>query len=663
MAGARRESAVFTVVVTGLVLLCAVPMTVLVALSGAPRTTVLAALLAAVPVGPLVACFLWLDRYEPEPRRLLAGGLLWGVFVATAIALLLEGVGGFVGGISDKRMLELGAPFTEEASKGLFLFLLLWWRRSELDGVLDGIVYAGLVGVGFAFTENILYLASAYNGSDNLGPGGVHALTGTFVLRCLASPFAHPLFTACTGVGVGIAVSSRRRSVRFLAPVVGYLCAVALHAMWNTATVFGPGNFVLGLPDPDGPDLPDGCGPRDLGTPVGGPDARRRPRRRGPPRPAPGHRHRLGRGPQRPSPQSGLCSSDGRTGRGAGDARLPASGHRARVPAQSLPARRTPTGLRRPGARLRFTHQSAPALDRVPGTGGTHPMTGPQAATTSGAQMVTALVRLRAALQGAVLPLELPGVEDHRAARLEMVDQLEDYVIPRIVTLEAPLLAVVGGSTGAGKSTLVNSLVGAVVTESGVLRPTTRSPVLVHNPADADWFGADRLLPDLERVSRPTHDPQALQLVALDVVPQGLAILDAPDIDSVEESNRHLAAQLLAAADLWLFVTSAARYADQVPWDFLRQAAERSAAVAIVLDRTPADAVETVATHLARMLAARGLKDSPLFTVHEVPLTEQELLPPRQVAEIQRWLTDLGADADARAADGAPGRSRGRSAP
>jgi energy-coupling factor transporter ATP-binding protein EcfA2 len=269
--------------------------------------------------------------------------------------------------------------------------------------------------------------------------------------------------------------------------------------------------------------------------------------------------------------------------------------------------------------------------------------------TTSGAQMVTALVRLRAALQSAVLPLELPGVASHRLARTEMVDQLEDYVIPRIVTLEAPLLAVVGGSTGAGKSTLVNSLVGAVVTESGVLRPTTRSPVLVHNPADGDWFGADRLLPDLERVHHPTHDPQALQLVALDVVPQGLAILDAPDIDSVEESNRHLAAQLLAAADLWLFVTSAARYADQVPWDFLRQAAERSAAVAIVLDRTPPDAVTTVASHLARMLAARGLKDSPLFTVNEVPLDEDGLLPAREVAEIRGWLTELGADADARA--------------
>jgi hypothetical protein len=196
---------------------------------------------------------------------------------------------------------------------------------------------------------------------------------------------------------------------------------------------------------------------------------------------------------------------------------------------------------------------------------------------------------------------------------------------------------------------LVNSLVGSVVTESGVLRPTTRSPVLVHNPADTEWFGADRLLPELERVHHPTHDPHSLQLVPLDVVPQGLAILDAPDVDSVEESNRSLAAQLLAAADLWLFVTSAARYADQVPWDFLREAAERSAAVAVVLDRTPAEALETVSSHLARMLAARGLKDSPLFTIHEVELSDNGLVAPRHVAEIRAWLAELGGDSDARA--------------
>jgi energy-coupling factor transporter ATP-binding protein EcfA2 len=265
-----------------------------------------------------------------------------------------------------------------------------------------------------------------------------------------------------------------------------------------------------------------------------------------------------------------------------------------------------------------------------------------------GAAMLTALVRLRQALQAADLPLELPGAAEARVARREMVDQLEDYVIPRAMTIDAPLLAVVGGSTGAGKSTLVNSLVGRPVTQTGVLRPTTRSPVLVHHPDDADWFGEDALLPDLERVYRATTDPEALQLVASDTVPAGLAILDAPDIDSVEERNRTLASQLLAAADLWLFVTSAARYADQVPWEFLRKAAERSAAVAIVLDRTPREAAETVPTHLARMLASRGLKDSPLFVVSEGEVDDDGLLPAEAVAEVREWLGSLAADAEAR---------------
>ena len=99
------------------------------------------------------------------------------------------------------------APVTEEATKGLFVLLLLWFRRRELDGVLDGLVYAGLVGVGFAFVENILYLADAYDGAA--GAGGVGAVAGTLVVRCLFSPFAHPLFTAFTGIGIGIAVGAR----------------------------------------------------------------------------------------------------------------------------------------------------------------------------------------------------------------------------------------------------------------------------------------------------------------------------------------------------------------------------------------------------------------------------------------------------------------------
>ena len=249
MTGARRASAgssvVFTVVVTVLVTLGALLILAILALSGAPRTLLLATVLAALPVGPLVGCYLWLDRYEPEPRSLLAAGLLWGCFVATAFALLIQGLGGFVVTFTDRESLELVAPVSEEAGKGLFLLLLLWWRRAELDGVLDGIVYAGMVGIGFAFTENILYLAAAYNGTDGAGPGGTEALTSTFVVRCVISPFAHPLFTTFTGIGVGLSVNARSRSARFLWPVAGYLCAVGAHALWNTSTVYGFDNFTV----------------------------------------------------------------------------------------------------------------------------------------------------------------------------------------------------------------------------------------------------------------------------------------------------------------------------------------------------------------------------------------------------------------------------------
>ncbi|WP_206063284.1 GTPase domain-containing protein [Nocardioides sp. HDW12B] len=259
------------------------------------------------------------------------------------------------------------------------------------------------------------------------------------------------------------------------------------------------------------------------------------------------------------------------------------------------------------------------------------------------------LTDLRDALTRVRLPLETPEAARHRAARDEVVGQLDDYVLPRLRQIDAPLLAVVGGSTGAGKSTMVNSLVGRRVSEPGVLRPTTRAPVLVCHPDDVAWFDDDRVLPDLARSHGPSQDPGAVQVVTADTVPRGLAVMDAPDIDSVEVRNRALASQLLAAADLWLFVTSAARYADQVPWDFLRAAAERSAAVAIVLDRTPPAAVDEVGAHLREMMDARDLAASPLFTVAEVGLDGEGLLPAQQTAPIAGWLHDLAADSDARA--------------
>ncbi len=244
MSARRSESVTFTVVVTVAVVLGALMMLAVLALAGAPTVTFVAALLAALPVGPLVACYLWLDRYEPEPKVLLTYGLLWGAFVATAAALVLGGMGGIFGAVTDDVSLAVVAPVTEEAAKGLFLLLLLWWRRAELDGILDGIVYAGMVGIGFAFTENILYLAAAYNGTDGMGPGGVAGVTATFVVRCLVSPFAHPLFTAFIGVGVGVAVASRSRWVRVAAPLGGFVLAVLAHGAWNASTIFGVGGFV-----------------------------------------------------------------------------------------------------------------------------------------------------------------------------------------------------------------------------------------------------------------------------------------------------------------------------------------------------------------------------------------------------------------------------------
>jgi hypothetical protein len=261
----------------------------------------------------------------------------------------------------------------------------------------------------------------------------------------------------------------------------------------------------------------------------------------------------------------------------------------------------------------------------------------------------SALVDLRSAVLPVSLPLPLPGAAEQRRAVREITSQLDDYVLPRLATIDAPLLAVVGGSTGAGKSTLVNSLVGRRVTAPGVIRPTTRAPVLVHHSLDAEWFTDDRILPGLARSTGANKDARSLQLVAEDSIPPGLAILDAPDIDSVVVENRELAAQLLAAADLWLFVTSAARYADAVPWDFLNSAAERSAAVAVVLDRVPPRAMTEVPAHLGQMMSERGLGGSPLFAVPETTVDDQGLLPVSAISPIRGWLARLARDQASRA--------------
>ncbi len=267
------------------------------------------------------------------------------------------------------------------------------------------------------------------------------------------------------------------------------------------------------------------------------------------------------------------------------------------------------------------------------------------------AAVAVALTGLRDGVAAVRLGLAAPGAAAAARTARAVVAQVDDYLLPRLRQIDAPLLAVVGGSTGAGKSTLVNTLLGAEVSPAGVLRPTTRAPVLVCAPADRHWFEGDRVLPSLARVTGAGADAGAgsLRLVDLPSLPSGLALLDAPDVDSVVTTNRDLAGQLLAAADLWVFVTTAARYADAVPWDLLRTAQERATALAVVLDRVPPEAVEEVGDDLRAMLVRAGLGEATLFVVQERRL-EAGLLPDDQVAAVREWLHGLAGDAEARAA-------------
>jgi len=161
--------------------------------------------------------------------------------VATSAALFLQAFDAFALGSGEATQSVVVAPLTEEAAKGLFILLLLLYRRAELDGILDGIVYAGMVGIGFAFMENILYLSQAYIGDDE-HVGGIEQAVSVFVIRGVLSPFAHPFFTAFIGIGLGIAVSSRSRAVQIVAPALGYVVAVAAHALWNAALLLDDGS-------------------------------------------------------------------------------------------------------------------------------------------------------------------------------------------------------------------------------------------------------------------------------------------------------------------------------------------------------------------------------------------------------------------------------------
>ena len=270
-------------------------------------------------------------------------------------------------------------------------------------------------------------------------------------------------------------------------------------------------------------------------------------------------------------------------------------------------------------------------------------------------------------LRGIELPLPVDGADAARTEARAALSQLADHVTPRLASLDAPLLVVIGGSTGAGKSTLVNALVGEPVSRSGAIRPTTRRPVLLHHPDDEPWFTGPRILPGLARVHGGIGAPDAeapgpqdttgdvdpatsLELHGEERIPQGLALLDAPDIDSVATGNRELARQLLRAADLWLFVTTANRYADAVPWEVLRTAAERDVTVDVVMNRIPdrAGVAEELSTDLTAMLERQGVEVEHLFLVPETEIDAEGMLPSGVIGELAAHFTALAADGEQR---------------
>lgn len=233
----RRRSSVLTWVTMGVLGLGAVLIALLVVLTGGPAVAVVTTLLAAVSFPLLIAVCFWLDRYEPEPGRYRLAALGWGAVVAVVISFVAEQLLFALPGTDAFVDTAVIAPLVEEAGKGLFLVAVLLLRRHQLHGVVDGIVYAALVGIGFAFVEDILYYSSA------LLEGGGVGLSVTFVLRGVVSPFAHPLFTAATGVGIGLGLGTRSLRVRRLAPGLGFVVAVVLHGVWNGSTYYGGAGF------------------------------------------------------------------------------------------------------------------------------------------------------------------------------------------------------------------------------------------------------------------------------------------------------------------------------------------------------------------------------------------------------------------------------------
>jgi len=270
-----------------------------------------------------------------------------------------------------------------------------------------------------------------------------------------------------------------------------------------------------------------------------------------------------------------------------------------------------------------------------------------------GRLLEAALLNLRKRIAAIPLVFEIAGSAEVKAERAKLLSQIDDYLLPRVRQSAAPILVALVGSTGAGKSTLVNSIVGAHVSATGVRRPTTNSPVLACHPDDIEWFAENNFLPTLPRVrqeglARPGRDG-LLVLAASEGMPRGIALLDTPDIDSVVKAHHEFAYQFLDASDLWLFMTSASRYADGPVWEILQHARDRKASLGVVLSRVPQTYRTELAEHFNAMLDANGITAENRFLILETPLIDG-MLPPDAHQPVRDWLTDTATRSDRRVA-------------
>ena len=230
---ARRVAIVMTMAAAGLITLLAA------GADSGPVPLATGLVFALLPVPVYLGLTRWIDRFEPEPRSMILFAFFWGATVAVFIALVLNTFGevvvglSFGGGAASIYGGSISAPVVEESAKGLALLFVYRRRREEFNGVVDGVVYAVLVGLGFAMTENVLYY------SKGALQHGVEGALAVFVARGILSPFAHPLYTSMTGIGLGIASRSSRRAVQIGAPLAGLGLAMALHSLWNTAAATG----------------------------------------------------------------------------------------------------------------------------------------------------------------------------------------------------------------------------------------------------------------------------------------------------------------------------------------------------------------------------------------------------------------------------------------